>query len=495
VLKVREISREDAGNLIRAAHRADPGHRETARRLARYLFTTDALEELVGQFGPALSDPKADPECLHFLGLAASALGDRVLAESALSRAVSEGHAKSSGPWARALYDANRTSEAYSVGTRTLEQSPGDDWAAHVVFKILLAGRRHAELWDLCLRLRAAGSWTPRIVSALALAAQSPEQAALVRRITDRDTWVEYKALDLEPGWILEVSNSLKATNRWMPLPRVKATVGSGKRIEEVHTIAGNPLLDTLFGHIRTTVADYIGKRADLFASSVDDHPMAAMRPDHPTLASWVIAVNMEGHEDWHIHPDGWLSGVFYVEVPDLSVSEAPRAGQVEFGPFPLGPALDEAVWPRWTVQPRTGDLILFPSYFAHRTWPTHIGQVRICIAFDVLRRGIESPVVASAPGRARPSIGLDDRLVRDACAVSAPDAGGSQLFMNVDSGQCLAMDETGALLWTLLEAPRTAREITGILLREFEGNEAEIQKDIASALGLMVSCGLAVVA
>jgi hypothetical protein len=494
VLHITEVTREDIGNLIRAAHRAHPRHQETSRRLARYLFRTDALEELVKQFGQTLGNPKTDPECLHYLGLAALTLGDDVLAESALSRAVSGGHAESMGPWARALSNTNRRAEAYSVASRRLEQCPNDDLASQVVFKILLADKRHAELWDLCLRLVAAGKWTPRIVSAMALAAQSPEDVAFVRGITDRDTWVDHKTLDLEPAWILQLSNSLKETNSWTPLPRVKATVGSGRRIEEIHRIDRNPRLHALFELIRANVANYIDGRAALLGSSTDDHPMKAMRPDKVTLASWAIVVNMDGHEDWHIHPDGWLSGVFYLEVPDLSGSNAPHAGQIEFGPYPLGLASDASAWPGWTVQPRSGDLILFPSYFPHRTWPTHVNEDRVCISFDVLRRGIESPML-TGPERAPLNIAPGDRLVRDRRAVSVTNAEGSQLVMNMDSGQCLAMNETGALLWDLLQKPLTTREITGILIREFDGNEAEIERDISSTLGHMVSWGLAAVA
>jgi hypothetical protein len=41
--------------------------------------------------------------------------------------------------------------------------------------------------------------------------------------------------------------------------------------------------------------------------------------------------------------------------------------------------------FPSWTVAPRSGDLLLFPSYFAHRTWPTGVATPRISVAFDVM--------------------------------------------------------------------------------------------------------------
>jgi len=495
VLSVRQINREKAGELIRAAYRLDPSHPETARRLARYLFATDALEELVGNFKSKLDTPELDPECLHYVGLAASALDDHRLAESALSRAVSKGHAGSRGPWARALYHLQKTTEAYSIAIQTLEQNLEDDWAGQVVFKTLLAEGRRAELWNLCERLRAASVWTSRAVSALALAAHTPEQIAFVRQITDKDVWVEHRSLGLAPSWVRQFAANLALSDRWTSLPRVKATVGGGKRIEAVHAVVGDFWLDSIFRHIRGAVAAYVEKRIDLLASRPHDQPMAAMKPVNPSLTGWVVSVNGNGHEEWHIHPDGWLSGIFYVDVPDLSISEAPHAGQIEFGPLPLGASMSVAAWPRWMLQPRAGDLILFPSFFAHRTWPTHLEKDRICIAFDVLRRGVESVTAAPSPGCAPPKIALDERVSRSGRAVFLPDNEGWQLIMNVYNGQCAAVDDAGALIWSLLETPRTAREIASLLLRDFEGRQDEIQRDVSEALGHMVNCGLAVVA
>ena len=494
MLNATTVAHVDVGRVIRAAYEAHPDHPPTVRRLARYLFSTDAHEELVGELGPTLLDSRADAECLHFVGLAALMLGDHVLAERSLSFAAASGHRDSLGHWVKTLKALGRIEEAYSIGMRTLEDFPDDDPTSQVVFGILLAEKRYTELWDLCLRLRAAGGWTVRMVSAMALAAETPDRKEVVRRMTDQERWFEQTPLTLEHGYTADLGRFLNEMNRWTSLPRTKATVGRGKRIEKIHALADNPLLKTLFTHIRAQIATYINRRAALFVPSAHDQPMVAMRPDVPALTSWTVAVNGDGHESWHIHPDGWLSGAFYVDVPDLSSSDAPRAGQIEFGPYPLGPAVDDTVWPRCSVQPRTGDLLLFPSYFAHRTWPTYVEPDRICIAFDVLRRGLESPISASEGDRARDGFGPEDQLVRDSRAVYAANDARSHLIMNVDTGRYLATDETGALLWALLERPHTVGELAGLLLREFEGVETVITKDITNVLRTMVSCGVAAV-
>jgi uncharacterized protein (TIGR02466 family) len=492
MVSLTTVARADVGNMLRAAYAVHSDHPETVRRLARYLFSIDALEELVQLLGSVRRESETDAEVLHFVGLAAMALGNNALAELTLSRAVANGHSESLGHWAKALHALDRTTEAYSVATRALEQSPDDDPAGLVIFSMLLAEQRYAEVWDLGLRLRAARGWTARLVSAMALAAQTPDQIALVRPMTDQDTWLEQTTLSLSRRFRTELSHALKNLNIWKPLPRTKATVGGGRRIEKIQQFSDHPQLRRLFSHIQLAIANYVDRRADWFGSSADDQPMMAMRPDCLTLSGWVIAVNMDGHEGWHIHPDGWLSGVFYVDVPDMCTTDAVNAGQIEFGPYPLGPAANAAVWPRWTIQPRSGDLLLFPSYLAHRTWPTCVEQDRICIAFDVLRRGVECPIKASEAHRAQPKVGLDDRVGRHKRAISATGDAGAQLIMNVDSGQYLALDEVGALLWKLLKEPHTTRELTRTLLGEFDGNEAEMAKSIANVLGVMISYGVA---
>lgn len=91
------------------------------------------------------------------------------------------------------------------------------------------------------------------------------------------------------------------------------------------------------------------------------------------------------GHERPHFHPSGWLSGVYYVKVPK-AVPPMPneKAGWIEFGRPPEH--LDSGgLYEVRLVEPREGMLLLFPSYFFHRTIPTDCDEERISVAFDVI--------------------------------------------------------------------------------------------------------------
>jgi hypothetical protein len=82
-----------------------------------------------------------------------------------------------------------------------------------------------------------------------------------------------------------------------------------------------------------------------------------------------------------HVHPAGWLSSAYYVELPDAA-GDAERAGWLAFGE--PGMAV-EGMGPDHFVRPEPGMLVLFPSYLWHGTVPFNEGGRRLTAAFDVL--------------------------------------------------------------------------------------------------------------
>ena len=81
------------------------------------------------------------------------------------------------------------------------------------------------------------------------------------------------------------------------------------------------------------------------------------------------------------MHPRGWLSSAFYVDVPP-ALAEG-RQGWLKFGEPgpPTGPRLGPEHW----VQPQPGLLALFPSYMWHGTAPFGGEAPRLTIAFDIV--------------------------------------------------------------------------------------------------------------
>lgn len=105
---------------------------------------------------------------------------------------------------------------------------------------------------------------------------------------------------------------------------------------------------------------------------------------DSHIVGCWSVKLRSGGFHVNHIHPEGWLSSAYYVEVPE-TVADAPdKGGWIKFGeprmPTPgAGPAHYE--------QPRAGRLVLFPSYMWHGTVPFESSEPRMTVAFDVVIR------------------------------------------------------------------------------------------------------------
>ena len=116
-------------------------------------------------------------------------------------------------------------------------------------------------------------------------------------------------------------------------------------------------------------------------------HPFLRAIPRKYRLNLWATRVSAQGLIDTHIHEESWLSGAYYVELPEALTGEGdaadPDAGCIEFNrPHRSLPEPPED----WiaVVRPEPGLLLLFPSYYYHRTLPYQGAGERISISFDL---------------------------------------------------------------------------------------------------------------
>ncbi len=131
---------------------------------------------------------------------------------------------------------------------------------------------------------------------------------------------------------------------------------------------------------LREAIEEYRGALPDDSA-----HPFVKSAPARYRLTAWSVVLERQGHQIAHIHPSAWLSGVYYVALPGaVAASDQDSAGWIEFGQ-PPDHYHARAQPERALKKPRQGLLILFPSYFYHRTIPFDVPGRRISIAFDVL--------------------------------------------------------------------------------------------------------------
>ena len=115
-------------------------------------------------------------------------------------------------------------------------------------------------------------------------------------------------------------------------------------------------------------------------------HPFLQQRRVDFRLEAWGVKLQREGHQEPHIHRDGWLSGVYYVSLGEIVRDDDPaHEGWIEFGRAPerlmgIGRAPITHL-----VRPREGTFVIFPSYLWHRTLPFSQAGERFSFAFDVI--------------------------------------------------------------------------------------------------------------
>ena len=112
-------------------------------------------------------------------------------------------------------------------------------------------------------------------------------------------------------------------------------------------------------------------------------HPTLAPRRDRePRFAgSWSVRLRGGGRHTSHVHPQGWISSAFYVALPDEVAQRQDGSGWLTLGGAPEDLGLDLS--PIRQVEPREGQLVLFPSWMWHGTNPFEVGE-RMTVAFDV---------------------------------------------------------------------------------------------------------------
>lgn len=131
-------------------------------------------------------------------------------------------------------------------------------------------------------------------------------------------------------------------------------------------------------------VFDAVHGFAAQLAQTLPRHPFVSGAPRRFELKSWSTVLDREGNLEPHVHYASYLSAVYYPKIPFRMASQAPGAGYLEFGGGPARFPTRHSR-PVRTLEPREGLLVLFPSYFYHRTAPFTASEVRIAIAFDTV--------------------------------------------------------------------------------------------------------------
>ncbi len=163
--------------------------------------------------------------------------------------------------------------------------------------------------------------------------------------------------------------------------PPAKATQNGSQTMEILNSAA--PPIAALQRFIEDSVRGYFAT-----ALAAGRSPLVPSPPRAWHLHGWAVVLRASGYQTPHFHPEAVVSGVYYVQIPEVvKAGVAGEGGFIKFGPPADGtPGAAAAETPlSVSIRPEEGMIVLFPSYFWHHTVPFEGEEERICIAFDVV--------------------------------------------------------------------------------------------------------------
>ena len=123
---------------------------------------------------------------------------------------------------------------------------------------------------------------------------------------------------------------------------------------------------------------------------------------DYPvdwSLHGWANINRLGDYHDLHNHPHSYLSGTYYVAVPSQKAEAGTRndlsPGAISFyDPRPQANMTairgDAQISPQYTIQPRPGMILMWPSFLHHLVHPNLARQERISISFNLVLKWSE---------------------------------------------------------------------------------------------------------
>lgn len=346
----------DAENMFRKVIAMSPDHALAHMHLGMVLVRQELSEQAVQSFKRAIEIEPKFASAYGNLGNAWQLLGDLKAAEEAYEQAVT-------------LNPGDDISQT-SLGMVKLKL--GEARAAGDIFERVLSGRS-AE--------RRAAAWLP-----FARAQELGQMPAGYR--SDLAKLIHRASLTPPPGFssIAELNGALAEALRNDPSLAYEPAGKATRKGKQTGLLLDQPRQPFI------VFEQMLRKAIDAHFDSlqrIPGHPYLGMIPSSYQIILWGTLLADGGHQHSHIHAGGWMSGVYYVELPAgvAKSDDESHAGWIEFGHPP--PEFDAEFEPQTVFfEPREGEALFFPSYYFHRTVPFSGTAERISLAFDVKPTG-----------------------------------------------------------------------------------------------------------
>ncbi|MGE4064561.1 MAG: putative 2OG-Fe(II) oxygenase [Rhodospirillaceae bacterium] len=381
-LHINYLQIERASDILKSVTRADVrpqlllGH-------ARIALARGAAADALALAGQARTLAPQSPYAAVIYGTALLAAGRSAEAIAPLQAAAEHGRG---GAWfliGLASQRIGKPIDAAAAYRRAYEFDPSDFGPANNLMPALMEAQDYTAAVEHADMLLAAkpGHTTSLAYKYVALAELG--RSSELRAFNDYDSLLKAERIAAPSGYkdLGAFHRALVAEIAAEPtLAYERNTTRFGYQTDDVGA-STSPAIRALNAALGAAVA----RRADQ-ARRAPMHAFDRAVPRDFRLYSWGVIIRQKGHQAPHFHPHGWLSGVYYVEVPDdITETDPARSGWIEFGRGDERWNKPTTEMPIRQVKPEAGVLLTFPSYFWHNTRPLRTDKRRVSFAFDAI--------------------------------------------------------------------------------------------------------------
>jgi tetratricopeptide (TPR) repeat protein len=180
------------------------------------------------------------------------------------------------------------------------------------------------------------------------------------------------------PSFLTDLKQSLERLHNPHGHPLLFQSLRHGTETTGDLTRETDPVIQALFKALDAPIREYIA-----YIGEGSDPLRRRNRGTYRFNGGWSVRLRSSGYHANHVHPRGWISSAFYVDLPDGMANASTQDGCLTFGEPSI--ATRPPLHPQRVVRPAPGRLVLFPSYFWHGTVPFDSEQARLTVAFDAV--------------------------------------------------------------------------------------------------------------
>jgi tetratricopeptide (TPR) repeat protein len=379
------LGRTDAAiDAYREVLRQAPTDAEAGRELAQIIWMRTGDVTAAGKhLTDRLASHPNEPTLVGNLAKLREMAGDRDGAFDLLTTAIAHADSRTPSVLVQAADLAltlGRADEALSYAREAERLRPGEHRVLVSLIDAMLATGDAEGAQDICETLLARDP-DDQMVLARAATAWRLLRDPRCYDLYDYDKYVHAYRISPPEGWtslsdyLADLSAALLRLHGHVQHPFDQSLRGGSQTTLNL-TATDEPAVKAFFSAIDAPIREHM-QRIATDTQGMGRHATG----DYSVVGAWSVFLRPNGFHVDHIHPMGWISSAFYIDVPPEEPDD-PHAGWIKFGE----PGVK--TWPELGaehhVKPEPGLLVMFPSYMWHGTVPFRTGERRLTMAFDL---------------------------------------------------------------------------------------------------------------